>query len=200
MLPHSEACERNKQPILDVLSELVGDAKTLLEVGSGTGQHAVYLSRHLSPLIWQPSDTDGYLPGLRARVAAEGGANLLAPLDLNVSQNQWPDARYDVVFSANTLHIMSWQAVNDFFEGMKQAVSNSGLLVVYGPFKYRGDFTSVSNREFDQSLRMRDAAMGIRDFEEVNELAEMSGLELQADHKMPANNQCLVWRKDVASA
>lgn len=195
MLPFSEACERNKGPILEILTEAFAGSTRVLEIGSGTGQHAVHFAAGLPHLEWQPSDRAEYLPGLAARIAEEGPPNLRAPLVLDVTQSDWPAAGCDAVFSANTLHIMSWPEVVAFFAGLGRVLSRDAVVAVYGPFRYGGAYTSASNAAFDQSLRVRDPASGIRDFEAVNELAQAQGLALRADHRMPANNQLLVWER-----
>jgi cyclopropane fatty-acyl-phospholipid synthase-like methyltransferase len=189
----SEACERNKQPILGVLFDELAGSSRVLEIGSGTGQHAVHFARHLPHLEWQPTDRADYLPDLAARIAEEGTPNLLAPLELDVLQEQWPSMTTDAVYSANTLHIMSWLEVEAFFSGVGKVLAAGGMLVVYGPFRYAGNFTSESNAAFDRSLRERDPASGIRDIEAVKRLAQAQSLVLTADHVMPANNQLLVW-------
>ena len=194
MLPFSEACERNKDPILRVLGEVFDDRKRVIEIGAGTGQHAVHFARHLPRLIWQPTDRGEYLEGLAARVAAEGPPNLAAPVELDVLCQPWPPLHGDAVFSANTLHIMSWAGVEAFFSGLPRVLEHGGVLAIYGPFTYAGRFTTESNAAFDAMLRERDPQSGLRDFEAVNELAEAAGLRLSADHAMPANNQLLVWR------
>jgi SAM-dependent methyltransferase len=194
MLPFSEACERNKEPILAVLREAFADRRRVVEIGAGTGQHAVHFARHLPRVAWQPTDRAEWLDGLAARVAAEGPPNLLPPVELDVLREPWPAVRGDAVFSANTLHIMSWPAVEALFAGLERILEPGGVLAVYGPFRYRGAFTTASNADFDAMLRERDPASGVRDFEAVNALAEAAGLVLQADHSMPANNQLLVWR------
>jgi cyclopropane fatty-acyl-phospholipid synthase-like methyltransferase len=193
MLAFSEACERNKQPILGILRDKLAGSTRVLEIGSGTGQHAVHFARHLRHLVWQPTDRADYLQDLAARIAEEGTPNLLAPLELDVLLERWPPVAADAVYSANTLHIMSWPEVEAFFSGVGQTLAAGGVLVVYGPFRYAGKFTSGSNAAFDCSLRGRDPASGIRDIEAVNRLAETQGLTLAADHAMPANNQLLVW-------
>jgi SAM-dependent methyltransferase len=194
MLPFSEACERNKDPILAVLLEAFADCSRVVEIGAGTGQHAVHFAHHLPHLEWQPTDRAEWLEGLAARVAAEGPPNLIAPVELDVLRQPWPPLRGDAVFSANTLHIMSWPAVEALFAGLGRVLEPDGVLAVYGPFRYRGAFTTPSNAEFDAMLRERDPASGVRDFEAVNALAEAGGLTLQADYPMPANNQLLLWR------
>lgn len=194
MLPFSEACERNKEPILAVLREAFADRRRVVEIGAGTGQHAVHFARHLPHVVWQPTDRAEWLEGLAARVAAEGPPNLLPPVELDVLREPWAAVRGDAVFSANTLHIMSWPAVEALFAGLGRILEPGGVLAVYGPFRYRGAFTTPSNAEFDAMLRERDPASGVRGFEAVDALAGAAGLALLADHPMPANNQLLVWR------
>ncbi len=191
----SAACERNKAPILRVIAPEFARDSLVLEIGSGTGQHALYFSSQLPEVIWQPSDTLEYLPGLRELLAREGGANLKPPLELDVREHPWPIARADGIFSANTLHIMGWASVQEFFRGVGAVLAVGGALCVYGPFRYSGAYTSESNAAFDEFLRGRDPRSGIRDFEQVDALARGQGLTLTADHAMPANNQTLVWRR-----
>jgi cyclopropane fatty-acyl-phospholipid synthase-like methyltransferase len=191
----SEACERNKQPILDKLRDELAGSSRVLEIGSGTGQHAVHFARDLRHLQWQPTDRSVYLHALAARIAEEGTPNLLAPLELDVLQEQWPLVAVDAVFSANTLHIMSWPEVEALFSGVGRVLSAGGVLVVYGPFRYAGRYTSESNATFDRSLRDRDPASGIRDIEAVSRLALTHGLVLTTDSAMPANNQLLAWSR-----
>jgi len=194
VLPFSDACERNKGRILEMLRPAFAGCTRVVEIGSGTGQHAVHFARHLPYLRWQPTDRAEHLPGLAARIAAEGPPNLAAPVQLDVLAEPWPAVRGDAVFSANTLHIMSWPAVEAFFAGLPHVLEAGGVLAIYGPFKYGGRFTTESNAAFDAMLRERDPQSGLRDFEAVNALAEAVGLTLEADHDMPANNQLLVWR------
>jgi cyclopropane fatty-acyl-phospholipid synthase-like methyltransferase len=198
VLTHSEACERNKRPITEVLRVALAAGGSVLEVGSGSGQHAVYFAARLPQLIWQPSELPELLAPLAARVKLEGTPNLRAPLALDVRRHPWPSAAVDAVFSANTLHIMAWEAVPDFFRGVGQVLAPGGVLCVYGPFRYRGAHTSDSNAQFDLYLKGRDAHSGVRDFEAVDELARAQGLGLAADHPMPANNRTLVWRRAPA--
>jgi SAM-dependent methyltransferase len=197
-LPFSEACERNKGPILDVLTHRLGRlAGIVLEIGSGTGQHAVHFARGLPRCSWQPTERLEHLAALTARIDVEGPPNLLAPVELDVNQANWPcDAdSVDAVFSANTLHIVSWPEAQAFFRGVGRVLRDDGHLVIYGPFRYAGQFTAHSNAVFDQALRQRDPLSGIRDFEAVAALAAAQGLVLVEDRAMPANNQTLVWRK-----
>jgi len=195
MLTLSEACERNKGPILAVLRGELAASRTVLEIGSGTGQHAVYFAAHLPQLEWQPTEVPGQLSELAARIGREGGANLRAPLPLDVGVQPWQVPGADAVFSANTLHIMAWEQVCDLFRGVGALLGTPAVLCVYGPFRYRGAYTSDSNAEFDRFLRGRDPLSGIRDFEALDALARAQGLQLAADHDMPANNRTLVWRR-----
>jgi cyclopropane fatty-acyl-phospholipid synthase-like methyltransferase len=195
----SEACERNKGPILEILARVFAQSRAVLEIGSGTGQHGVHFATHLPHLIWQPSDRDEYLPGLQERIAHDGPPNLRAAIELDVRRLPWKVPPTDAVFTANTLHIMGWDAVEDFFRGVGSVLSAQGLLCIYGPFRYDGRYTSESNARFDEYLQARDPRSGIRDFEAVERLAIARDLRLLADHAMPANNQLLVWHKSAQS-
>ncbi len=194
MLTVSEACERNKGPILAVLREELAACTGVLEVGSGTGQHAVHFAAGLAQLAWQPSELAENLPALAERIRLEGGANLRAPVALDVRTDPWPVAPADAVFSANTLHIMAWSAVAEFFRGAASVLLRPGVLCVYGPFRFEGRHTSESNAAFDHYLRQRDPESGVRDFEALDRLAQARGLQFAANHAMPANNSTLVWR------
>jgi SAM-dependent methyltransferase len=195
MLPFSEACERNKDPILGILREAFAGSSGVVEIGSGTGQHALHFARRLPHLDWQPTDRAENLATLAARIALDGPPNLRSPVELDVTSSNWPFVRTDAVFSANTLHIMSWGEVGSFFRGVGRILGQGGLLAVYGPFRYAGRYTSASNAAFDRGLRERNAASGIRDFEAINDLAADQGLAPLADHAMPANNQLILWRR-----
>ncbi|MGI9290106.1 MAG: DUF938 domain-containing protein [Gammaproteobacteria bacterium] len=193
----SEACERNKGPILEVLTELFGKSSRILEIGSGTGQHAVYFARALTHLHWQPADTGDYLPGLKARLQYEALCNVSDAIELDVRMSPWPVANdlYDGVFSANTLHYMGEDCVEAFFNGVGKILPPGGMLAIYGPFRYQGKYTSPSNEQFDSYLKASDPVRGIRDFEWINDLAAPQQFTLQADYSMPANNQLLLWCK-----
>ena len=193
--PYSESCEQNREPILAVLREAFADRRRLLEIGSGTGQHAVYFAAELPQLVWQTADVRAYHPGIHAWLDEAALPNVLPPLELDVNQTQWHSGRYDAVFSANTLHIMGWPEVVRFFAGVGTVLEPGGVLVVYGPFNYNGQFTSDSNARFDAWLKARDPASGVRDFEAVDALARAQGLVLQRDLAMPANNRSLVWQR-----
>ncbi len=196
MLPISEASERNKEPILSVLRECFAALLNVLEIGSGTGQHAVYFARHLAHLTWHPTEQLTYVHDLAARVQQEGGPNLKPPTVLDVRQRIWPVQSVDGVFTANTLHIMSWQEVIAMYRGIGEVLAPRGLLCVYGPFRYDGEYTSDSNRAFDQMLKDRDPLSGLRDVRAVEALAASYGLELTHDHDLPAFNRLLVFVKE----
>ena len=195
--PYAPSCDRNREPILQVLRRHFADRRRVLEIGSGTGQHAVHFAAALPQLTWQCSERAEHLPGIAQWLEAAALPNTPPALALDVQAGPWPTAGYDAVFTANTLHIMGWPAVQAFFAGVGSllAGSDGGTLAVYGPFNYGGAFSSDSNREFDAWLKARDAASGIRDVEAVAALAQAQGLVLQEDIAMPANNRCLVWRR-----
>lgn len=194
MFPYSDACERNKGPILEVLREAFADCSLVLEIGSGTGQHAVHFTNEMPWLVWQPTERASELPGLRKRIVYEGAKNLRSAIELDVTQQPWDVLHFDGVFTANTLHIISWQEIEALFAGLPAVLKPGAVLAIYGPFRYRGEYTSESNASFDEMLRARDPASGIRDFEAVDRLARGIGFTLVADHRMPANNQTLVWK------
>jgi len=192
--PFSAACERNREPILAVLREHFADRRRVLEVGSGTGQHAVHFASALPQLVWQTSDRPEYLDGIRAWRQEAALANMPPPLTLDVN-GPWPAQTFDALFTANTLHIMSWPEVQAFFAALPSLLSQDAVLVVYGPFNKGGRFSSESNATFDADLKTRAEHMGIRDIEAVDALAQAAGLRLQRIHEMPANNRCLVWQR-----
>jgi cyclopropane fatty-acyl-phospholipid synthase-like methyltransferase len=198
MLPLSEACERNKEPILGVLRTCFADRVEVLEIGSGTGQHAVYFARHLTHLTWHPTEQLSYLQDLTARVQLEGGSNLRVPTVLDVRQTIWPVRSIDALFTANTLHIMSWPEVVALYQRAGGVLVPGGVMCVYGPFRYDGRYTSDSNREFDTMLRERDPASGLRDIQAISQLAREYGMRLTADHDLPAFNRLLVFAKEPA--
>ena len=193
--PFAEACERNRDPILAVLRTHFSDRTRVLEIGSGTGQHAVHFAAAMPYLVWQTSDRAENLPGIRAWLADAELANTPAPIELDVTADAWPSARYDAVFSANTLHIMSWPEVQQLFRALGRIAMPDAKLAIYGPFNYGGAFTSASNAAFDQSLKSRAPHMGIRDMEAVNALARDAGFAMIDDVAMPANNRTLVWQR-----
>ncbi len=194
--PWSDACERNRRPILKVLRVTFATATRVLETGSGTGQHAVFFAAALPQLVWQPSDLAEHLPGIAMWCDESGLPNLLPPLELDVNVGTWPVTEVDGMYSANTLHIMSWASVGNFFRGAGRVLTGGGMLAVYGPFNYGGRYTAESNARFDAFLRARDARSGIRDVEAVHELARLNGFESCDDYAMPANNRTLTWRRN----
>jgi SAM-dependent methyltransferase len=194
-LPDAPSCERNREPILQVLREHFAGRRRVLEIGSGTGQHAVHFAAAMPWLQWQCSDRAENLSGIDAWLAHAALPNTPPPLELDVAQGPWPAPSFDAAFSANTLHIMGWAEVERFFAGLGRTLAADAVLVVYGPFNYDGKFTSESNRAFDASLKARDPRMGIRDAEAVDVLAAAIGLRLHDDVAMPANNRCRVWRR-----
>jgi SAM-dependent methyltransferase len=196
MLPSSEACERNKGPILWVLRPAFAARQQVLEIGSGTGQHAVYFAAQLPHLTWYPTEQLQFLPDLTARVKLQGTPNLRPPTVLDVTQSIWPLRAADAIFTANTLHIMSWPQVQAMFQGCASVLAPGGVLCIYGPFRYNGRYTSSSNEEFDRMLKDRDSNSGLRDMQELTALGAQHGLRLCADHDLPANNRLLEIVKD----
>lgn len=203
--PFSPSCERNREPILDVLREHFVDARRVLEIGSGTGQHAVHFAAAMPWLVWQSSDAENALPGIHQWLAEAGLPNTPDPFPLQATTTPVPGFspplrdRYDAVFSANTLHIMGWPEVQALFAALPDALEDEATVAIYGPFNREGTYTSDSNREFDAWLKARDPRSGIRDLEAVNLLADAGGLRLVADVEMPANNRMLIWRRGVAT-
>jgi cyclopropane fatty-acyl-phospholipid synthase-like methyltransferase len=193
--PFSESSAENREPILAVLREVFANCSKVLEIGSGTGQHAVYFGAELSHLSWQTADLPQHHAGIRMWLDEVALANVLAPIALDVNRTDWLDGRYDAVFSANTLHIVSWPEVEKLFAGVGTVLQPGGVLAIYGPFNYNGQFTSPSNARFDQWLKSRDPASGVRDIEAVDKLAQAQNLILQRDIAMPVNNRTLVWRR-----
>ena len=197
MKPFSEACANNQAPILAILREAFAKVRNVLEIGSGTGQHAVHFARHLPHLTWQTSDLAENHPGIRLWLEEAALANANNPILLDVNQPPWLIAAVDGVFTANTLHIVSWPEVECLFKGVGSVLQPGGVMCVYGPFNYGGEFTAPSNARFDAWLKARDPASGVRDAEAVCGLAAQQGLQLQADYAMPVNNRILVFTKQA---
>ncbi len=192
--PFAPACERNRDPILQVLRGELANARQVLEIGSGTGQHAVHFAAALPQLIWQCSDTAANLPGMQLWLDEARLPNLPAPLVLDVD-GPWPQARFDAVFSANTLHILRWPQVQRLFGQVARVLQPDGRFVAYGPFNIDGHHTSAGNARFDAELRAADPQRGLRDIAALDTLAVEAGMLRSADHALPANNRCLVWRR-----
>lgn len=194
-LPFSQSCENNKDFILDVLREAFADRRGVLEIASGSGQHACHFAANMPWLQWQPTELPEHLPLLQPRCRAYTGTNLLPPLALDVRNYPWPLPVPDALFSANSLHIMAFTAVEQLFAALARNTGDDVVLAFYGPFNYEGQYTSPSNARFDQWLAQQHPHSAIRDFEVVEQLALSAGFALQADHAMPANNRLLLWRK-----
>ncbi len=194
MKPYAESCEKNQQPILAILKEIFAQRKQVLEIASGTGQHAVYFGRALPHLIWQPSELVQNLSGIQAWLDEAQLPNVPAPLALDVNDAHWPVSAVDAIFNANTVHIIAWPEVERLFAHIARVIVPGGYVCLYGPYNYAGEFTSESNARFDAWLKSRDPNSGVRDFEAVNRLAASHGLELLRDIAMPSNNRILLWQ------
>ncbi len=195
MKPFAESSEQNKSPIYKVLKEFFRDSETVLEIGSGTGQHAAFFAEQLPHLTWTASDQAQYHAGISMWLQDAGLSNTQGPLLLDVNQVEWPLQHTDAVFSANTVHIMGWSSVEKMFAGIGRILNHNGVFCLYGPFNYNGEFSSQSNARFDDWLKQRDPVSGIRDIEALQQLATVAGLQFIEDIEMPANNRILVWRK-----
>ena len=195
MRPSSQACENNRQPILEVISPLLKDIDHLLEIGSGTGQHARFFAESMPWLTWQPSDLEDNHPGIEAWREDYARDNLPSPLGIDVTNADWGLELPAALFTANSLHIMPWSAVQALFRYLGTAAPAGHLLLVYGPFNYGGSYTSDSNARFDQWLADMHPGGGIRDFEAVDKLAAAAGYRLLQDSAMPANNRLLAWQR-----
>ncbi|PKG72572.1 methylase [Shewanella sp. Choline-02u-19] len=198
-LPYSQSCENNKAAIAVILESAFSQSSHVLEVGSGSGQHAVHFAKLLPHLTWQTSDQVEYHAGINAWLNESPSTNLQQPLALDVLK-PWPidpvaHPVIDAIFTANTLHIMSKEMVKAFFNGVGQYLSVHGQLCVYGPFNYQGQYSSDSNRNFDGWLAAQNPQSAIRDFEWILQLAAEQQLTLIADFSMPANNQILHFEK-----
>jgi cyclopropane fatty-acyl-phospholipid synthase-like methyltransferase len=194
MKQFSESCVQNQSPILNIIRPLLLNASTVLEIGSGTGQHAVFFAKQMPHLTWQASDQSQYLSSINAWINEADLDNLPGAIEHDVTQ-PWADTKVEVIFSANTTHIMSWEMVVDFFNGVGRSLDTDGIFILYGPFNYNGQYTSQSNANFDLWLKDKDSSSAIRDFEALNQLAQKSGLSLVTDYVMPANNRILHWIK-----
>ena len=199
MKPYSESCERNQAPILKILQEVLVNQKHVLEIASGTGQHAVYFGHALPYLAWQTSELEQNHEGILTWLDEAKLSNVLPPIAIDVNDSQWPIEIVDTVFNANTVHIISWPEVERMFAGIARVLSVTGILCLYGPFNYKGKFTSESNARFDAWLKSRNRNSGIRDFEAINRLAETHDLYLLKDVTMPNNNRTLVWQRSSST-
>jgi len=197
MKPFAESCQQNRDPILAVLRRLFADRREVLEIASGTGQHAVHFGAALPHLTWHTSELPENHAGIRAWLDEAALTNVRPPVTLDLNQPDWPAVEVDAVFNANTVHIVAWPLVERMFAGIGRVLATGGLVCLYGPFNYGGEFTSESNARFDVWLKNRDPASGIRDFEALDRLARAQGLRLLDDIEMPVNNRTLVWRRDA---
>ena len=196
MKPSSDACDRNKAPILEVLNKEFRSSRSVLEIGSGTGQHAVYFAAKLPHLVWHTSDRRENHTGINQWLTDSGLDNVMPPLVLDVNDPDWPSVAVESIFSANTAHIMSWPEVELMFAGVGRILPSGCLFCLYGPFNEHGRFTSDSNRRFHESLQAQDAGMGLRDVRDLTNLGTENDLQLTRKHVMPANNQILVFLKE----
>jgi cyclopropane fatty-acyl-phospholipid synthase-like methyltransferase len=194
-LPFSQACENNKGPILEKLREIFDAPGKVLEVGTGTGQHAEHFARAMPHLQWQPTDHPDAADTCRPRLEQAALPNILPVIELDVATADWPVESFTWAFSANTAHIMSWAEVEQMFRHIGERLPKDGAFCLYGPFNSQGQYSSDSNRQFDQHLRARSSYMGIRDLEDLRELAKKVGLDLAENYGMPANNRLLVFRR-----
>jgi len=194
--PFAESSEQNKDAILEVISSVLSSVSSVLEIGSGTGQHAIYFARNMPHLSWHTSDCAPYLDGINMWLAEAEAGNVQPPFELDVSASSWPQLDVDAVFTANSIHIMSQLDVNNFMAGVGRLLRERGVLLIYGPFNYAGNYTSASNESFDQWLKNRDPSSGIKHFEEMVSLANDNGMQLVSDYAMPANNRILHFSKN----
>lgn len=195
-LPHSPASERNRAPILQCIAPLMAAATRVVEIGSGTGQHAAWFAPRLPQLVWVTTDLAANHAGIRAWIEASGAANLAGPLALDVTARPWPElGPVDAAFSANTAHIMPEPAVAAMFEGLGERLPAGAPFCLYGPFMEQGRHSSESNAQFDAGLRARGAGMGVRDLGWLLQVAALAGFALESVAPVPANNRVLVWRR-----
>jgi cyclopropane fatty-acyl-phospholipid synthase-like methyltransferase len=198
--PFSQACENNRAPICQILERVFADKSAILEIGSGTGQHAVWFAKKMPHLRWQTSDRIQNHPAIKEWLAEAALNNLVAPITLDVSQFDWPQHEYDGVFSANTAHIMSWPEAQQMVCGVASALADGGIFGLYGPMQYSGVIEAESNRAFNARLKAQNQQQGIKEFNDLNALAASQGMVLREDNPMPANNRLLVWQKSNNSS
>jgi len=194
--PYSESCDQNREPIFSVIQPLLVSAGQVLEIGSGTGQHAVYFAKKLPHLTWYASDRKDYLDGIRYWLDDSELSNVSGPLELDVSGSHWPSIDVDAVFTANSVHIMHTEDVANLVRGVGQLLRNDGDFLIYGPFNYSQQYSSDSNANFDDWLKGRDPKSGIKNFEDIEAMAKDAGMRLVDDYVMPANNRILHFKKN----
>lgn len=192
--PYAESCDQNREPIRQILNEFVEGKQSVLEIGSGTGQHAVYFADCYPWLNWQTSELKENHKGIQAWIDHSELNNIVTPIELDAA-GEWPQYSYDLLYTANTIHIMSESQVEALFDQCVSCMHDSSLLLMYGPFNYQGMYTSDSNARFDDWLKQRDSLSGIKNYEWLQQLGEKSGITCIHDYEMPANNRILVWKK-----
>ena len=195
MQGYSQAAENNKAPIANIMGRHLPPDASVLEIGSGAGQHALHMSHTFPGITWLPSEREAVVPILRANLALYEASNIQPPLVLDLSDFTWNRDLVDAVYAANVMHIVSERLGERLVQLAADALKSSGLLMLYGPYKYNGQFTTESNATFDQWLKDRDPASGVRDFEAVIATAQSTGLTLTRDYAMPANNQMLIFER-----
>lgn len=193
--PYAESCDQNRDPILAVIEPLLRERRSVLEIGSGTGQHAIYFGERMPHLQWHTSERRENHAGMRLWLDEAALANVHAPIELDVRHSPWPAMTVDAVFSANTAHIMHWADVEAMFAGIGGVLGSGGIFLLYGPFSFSGRHTSDSNAQFDLRLKGRDPLSGVRDFDDLDRLAQQAGLALRHNYEMPVNNRILFWQK-----
>lgn len=197
--PFAEYAARNAAPILEILQREFRGASHVLEIGSGTGQHAVVFSAAMDHLHWQTSDLDENHAGIRAWIDSSRIQNVSPPLSIDVREATVEAGAYDAAFSSNTAHIMDIDAVEKMFLLVSQALRPGGVFCLYGPFRQCGAFNTQSNADFDANLRQRDPLMGIRDVETLNEFAAAGSLQRARFYAVPSNNNVAVWTREAGS-
>jgi SAM-dependent methyltransferase len=202
---HAPSTARNREPILAVLVRVLPRHGLVLEIGSGTGEHAAWFAPRLAPLEWQPSDVDpDHIASIAAHAAQAAAPNLRPPLRLDVTEATWPDAvaamRPDAIISINMIHIAPWRAAEGLFGGAGRLLPQGAALVLYGPFSIGGRHTAPSNAAFDATLRRQNPDWGVRDLDDVTILARRHALALEEQVAMPANNFSLIFRRDAAGS
>lgn len=195
MKQYAPSSDHNRDEILPVLIEICPQLGTVLEIGSGTGQHAAYFAKHLPHLAWQPSDLTENLPSIRAWSSEAALPNLRDPIIFDLLAEDWPALSPVVIVCINTVHIVAWRGVENLFTRAGQMLKRGGLIYVYGAYRYATRPLETSNEKFDEWLKARDPVSGVRDFELVDALARRNGLELVEDRAMPGNNRSIWWKK-----
>lgn len=192
---YSVACDRNKDYILEVIKPLLKENQKVLEIGSGTGQHAVFFAEQMPHIIWQTADLIYSHNSINAWIEESKLNNILKPFVLDANNTDWHEFNFDFAFTANTFHIMSFEEVKKIFTGLNKVLNKDSFFAVYGPFNYDGKYTSESNRDFDAFLKEKYQFGGIRNFEDIVEVARLNNLEFQKQFDMPSNNKTLIFKK-----